>query len=141
MCGIIAYLGKKIAATILIDGLTILRNRGYDSAGISTITSDGNLITTKKASQEKTSDSIQYLSKMLHLHKNNNIGVAHTRWAVCGPKTDKNSHPHNDIRGRFSLVHNGVIENHHDIRKFLLNHNIMCLSDTDTEVIPINISH
>ncbi len=74
MCGIIAYLGNKTATKILFEGSTILQNRGYDSAGISTISSNGYLITTKCA----TSDSIKYLAEMLHLHNDNKIGVAHT---------------------------------------------------------------
>ncbi|GAH34483.1 unnamed protein product, partial [marine sediment metagenome] len=141
MCGIIAYIGNRNAKQVLIEGLTILQNRGYDSAGIATISSDGELIVTKNASQNTTSDSIHYLTKMLDQHGDNNIGIGHTRWATHGPKTDINSHPHNDQSNRFSIVHNGVIENHNVIRKFLTEHGIECISETDTEVIVQLISY
>lgn len=135
MCGIVGYIGNREAKDVLIEGLIILQNRGYDSAGISTIDSKGKLITTKNASKETTSDSIKYLSETLHKHENNNIGIAHTRWASQGAVNMVNSHPHNDVSSRFSLVHNGVIENHNSLRKFLLDNGIKCVSDTDTEVI------
>ncbi len=137
MCGIIAYIGNRAAKKVLIEGLTILQNRGYDSAGIATISLDGELIVTKSASQETTSDSIQHLAEMLEQHDaKNTIGIGHTRWSSHGSASDiKNSHPHNDITGRFSLVHNGVIENHNTIRKFLSDKGINCVSETDTEVV------
>ena len=125
MCGIVAYIGNKSAKGILFEGLIILQNRGYDSAGISTI-KDGEIITTKSASQDTTSDSINHLSRLLNLHGDNNIGIAHTRWATHGAKTDINSHPHMDISNRFSLVHNGVIENHESIKQFLSKNGIEC---------------
>lgn len=135
MCGIVAYIGDRQAKDVLIEGLIILQNRGYDSAGISTIDLNRNLITTKNASKETTSDSIEYLTKTLWKHEGNTIGVAHTRWASQGSISELNSHPHNDITSRFSLVHNGVIENHNYLRKFLLEKGIKCISETDTEVI------
>jgi glucosamine--fructose-6-phosphate aminotransferase (isomerizing) len=135
MCGITAYLGEKNASLVILEGLTILQNRGYDSAGISTINNKNQIITTKSASQETTCDSIKYLSNSLHFHEDNNIGIGHTRWATHGPKTDINAHPHNDCTQRFSVVHNGVIENHNIIRNFLSEHRINCISGTDTEVI------
>ena len=135
MCGIVGYIGNREAKDVLIEGLIILQNRGYDSAGISTIDSKGNLITTKNASKETTSDSIKYLSETLYKHAGSTIGISHTRWASCGGVNMVNSHPHNDVTGRFSLVHNGVIENHNHLRKFLLDNGIRCISDTDTEVI------
>lgn len=141
MCGIIAYIGNRLATRVLIEGLIILQNRGYDSAGIATLSSNNQLTITKRASQNTTSDSIQYLSEMLYLHNENSIGIGHTRWATHGAKTDINSHPHSDVTNRFSLVHNGVIENHDDIREFLLKQGIKCSSDTDTEVIVQLISY
>ena len=135
MCGITAYIGQRFASKVIIEGLVILQNRGYDSAGISTVNEKGEIITTKSASQNSTSDSIEYLRTLLLHHKHNNIGIGHTRWATHGPKTDINAHPHNDNTNRFSLVHNGVIENHNTIREFLHGNAIDCISDTDTEVI------
>ncbi len=135
MCGITAYIGNRIACQVIIEGLIILQNRGYDSAGISTINNLGKIITTKKASRNTTCDSIKYLSESLGAHESNTIGIGHTRWATHGPKNNTNAHPHNDITNRFSLVHNGVIENHSNLREFLLKKEIECISDTDTEVI------
>ncbi len=135
MCGITAYIGNKNAAQIILEGLIILQNRGYDSAGISTINDNNKIITTKSASKNTTCDSIKTLTELLDNHGCNNIGIGHTRWATHGSKNNINAHPHNDITNRFSLVHNGVIENHNEIRKFLVNNEIECVSDTDTEVI------
>ena len=135
MCGITAYIGNRIACQVIIEGLIILQNRGYDSAGISTINNIGKIITTKKASQNTTCDSIKYLTESLAAHWNNTIGIGHSRWATHGSKNNKNSHPHNDTTNRFSLVHNGVIENHSNLREFLFDNYIHCISDTDTEVI------
>ena len=141
MCGITAYLGKRKACQVVLEGLTILQNRGYDSAGIATINENNQIITTKSASQQTTCDSLKYLTDSLYLHENNTIGIGHTRWATHGPKTDTNAHPHSDLTKRFSIVHNGVIENHNAIRKFLSEKNIECVSDTDTEVIVQLISY
>jgi glucosamine--fructose-6-phosphate aminotransferase (isomerizing) len=141
MCGITAYLGKRKACQVVLEGLTILQNRGYDSAGIATTNENNQIITTKSASQQTTCDSLKYLTDSLYLHENNTIGIGHTRWATHGPKTDTNAHPHSDLTKRFSIVHNGVIENHNAIRKFLSENNIECISDTDTEVIVQLISY
>lgn len=135
MCGIIAYLGNKEAFPILMEGLTILQNRGYDSAGITTISKRQQLVTTKSASRETTCDSLRYLAETRQQHSGNTIGLGHSRWASHGEKTQKNSHPHHDITDRFSLVHNGVIENYLTIRKFLESHQIICSTETDTEVV------
>jgi glucosamine--fructose-6-phosphate aminotransferase (isomerizing) len=137
MCGICAYIGSKEACKVMYEGLTILQNRGYDSAGMATInhSNDNNIIVTKNISKNTTSDSILYLGEKLHLHKNNTIGISHTRWASNGSITVENSHPHGDIGGRFSIVHNGIIENHNEIRNFLSKNGIECVSETDTEVI------
>jgi glucosamine--fructose-6-phosphate aminotransferase (isomerizing) len=135
MCGIAAYIGNRDASKVIIEGLTILQNRGYDSAGISTINSKGTIITTKKASKNTTSDSIETLRELLYYHESSKIGIGHTRWATHGSVKTVNSHPHQDVMKRFSLVHNGVIENHNTLRLFLRDHNIECISGTDTEVI------
>lgn len=135
MCGIVAYIGHREANQVLFEGLSILQNRGYDSAGMATVNSSQELIVTKFASKEKTSDSIDFLKKDLDKHRGNTCGIIHTRWATHGGVNTRNSHPHNDASGRFSLVHNGVIGNHDVIRKFLLSKGIECISETDTEVI------
>eukprot|EP01098_Paradermamoeba_levis_P003085 TRINITY_DN1440_c0_g2_i1.p1 TRINITY_DN1440_c0_g2~~TRINITY_DN1440_c0_g2_i1.p1 ORF type:complete len:566 (+),score=163.96 TRINITY_DN1440_c0_g2_i1:95-1699(+) len=135
VCGIIAYIGQEPAAKFLHEGLSILQNRGYDSAGISTVNPKGELVTTKFASVGSTSDAIDKLAETLHHHESNTIGIAHTRWATHGAKTDKNAHPHHDQSDRIALVHNGVIENSNDLREELQKKGIKFRSETDTEVI------
>eukprot|EP01006_Ploeotia_vitrea_P031171 TRINITY_DN63464_c0_g1_i1.p1 TRINITY_DN63464_c0_g1~~TRINITY_DN63464_c0_g1_i1.p1 ORF type:complete len:711 (-),score=414.30 TRINITY_DN63464_c0_g1_i1:146-2278(-) len=135
-CGIVAYVGDDPAVDYLLEGLHILQNRGYDSAGITTVHGD-ELVTTKYASVGSTSDSIQLVKKHApDRHRNDNIGIAHTRWATHGGKTDTNAHPHLDAKGRVALVHNGTIENADALRGELAKtHGIEFRSETDTEVI------
>ena len=139
MCGIVAYIGNKKVVPILIEGLTILQNRGYDSVGIATINNKtSEIMISKNISQETTSDAIDRLRKSIiknQKHQNVTIGIAHTRWSTHGKKSVKNSHPHVDILKRFAVVHNGVIENYKEIKSFLLSNNIKCVSETDTETI------
>jgi glucosamine--fructose-6-phosphate aminotransferase (isomerizing) len=135
VCGIIAYIGNDAAAKYLHEGLSILQNRGYDSAGITTISKNGELVTTKYASKGTTSDAIDKLMDTLNYHEKNTIGIAHTRWATHGPKTDYNAHPHHDQSNRIALVHNGIIENSNELKEELIQHGVHFRSETDTEVI------
>jgi len=134
-CGIVAYIGKEEAFGFLMDGLTILENRGYDSAGVATLDSNGQIITTKFASTASSSDAISRLKKHRNTHEGHKVGVAHTRWATHGGKTDKNAHPHMDAKERIALVHNGVITNSGELKKELEAKGIQFRSETDTEVI------
>ena len=129
MCGIVGYIGNSKAADILISGLKRLEYRGYDSAGISTI--EGSSIVTTKC-KGKVSDLESKLNDSLH---SGSIGIAHTRWATHGEPNTTNSHPHSDSNGHFSLIHNGIIENHYAIKEYLLNKGVSFISDTDTEVL------
>jgi prolyl-tRNA synthetase len=122
-CGIVGVVGSSAsedASGFLLEGLTILRNRGYDSAGVASVSSDGGLLcVTKFASRDSTSDSIDLVRGNSGKHAGHHIGIAHTRWATHGGKTDQNAHPHTDSKGRVAIVHNGTINNSHELRKEL----------------------
>ena len=130
MCGIIGYIGTKKAKPILINGLLRLEYRGYDSAGISTIEKNG-LSVMKDKGRVKNLYNLDGIDSL-----EGTIGIAHTRWATHGKPSAINSHPHYDNDKLFAVVHNGIIENYHDLRKFLEDNGYTFLSDTDTEVIP-----
>ena len=129
MCGIIGYIGNKSAQDIIIKGLKRLEYRGYDSAGIATIES-GKLRITKTSG--KVTDLIASITDDLH---NGNIGIGHTRWATHGKPNHLNAHPHTDNSGKFTLVHNGIIENYNPLKQLLIDNGIKCQTDTDTEVL------
>lgn len=131
MCGIIAGISENIFDT-LIDGLKQLQNRGYDSAGISTL--NKNFFFTSKFASNNVS-ALKLLEKRKEGHINSNIGIGHTRWATHGAKTDANSHPHLSNNLQFCLVHNGIIENYKNLKEKLLKENFYFKSETDTEVI------
>lgn len=134
MCGIVGYIGTKKASPILINGLIRLEYRGYDSAGISTI--EKNEISIMK---DKGRVKNLYDLKGINDLKGT-IGIAHTRWATHGKPSQENSHPHTDNSKTFSVVHNGIIENYHELRDFLTKNGYTFYSETDTEVIP-NLVH
>ena len=135
MCGIVGYIGTQKAVPILLDGLTKLEYRGYDSAGISTIENSKIIITKDKG-------RVKNLSELLKdSNSTSTIGIAHTRWATHGKPSKTNSHPHTDNTNKFSVVHNGIIENYTDIKKFLMDNGYKFISETDTEVIPNLISY
>mmetsp|Transcript_3710 Transcript_3710/g.5741 ORF Transcript_3710/g.5741 Transcript_3710/m.5741 type:complete len:688 (-) Transcript_3710:188-2251(-) len=135
-CGIVGVVGSDDASKFLLEGLMVLRNRGYDSAGVATIDEKGTqLEITKFASRASTSDSIELLSANTAHHKGHFTGIGHTRWATHGGKTDYNAHPHTDSKGRIAVVHNGTINNSYELRKALADKGIKFVSETDTEVI------
>ena len=138
MCGIIGFLGDENAKNIIINGLTQLQNRGYDSAGFSLITDKIN--TEKYASCDKFS-AIDKLKQSKITYPQNMCGIGHTRWATHGAKTDINSHPHLDSKNKISLVHNGIIENYKELKNFLIIKNYKFKSQTDTEIIVNLISY
>ncbi len=130
MCGIIGYIGTKKAKPILINGLLRLEYRGYDSAGIATVEKDG-IKVIKEKGRIANLDAMDGINDL-----EGTIGIGHTRWATHGKPSATNSHPHYDNEKLFAVVHNGIIENYHDLRKFLEDNGYTFLSDTDTEVIP-----
>lgn len=134
MCGIIASISSENCNMILFEGLVQLKNRGYDSAGIASITPEKNLLIHKYASL-KNVDAYDKLQEHLPTHNNSKIGIAHTRWATHGAKTDTNSHPHVSMCGKFAVVHNGIIENYKELKHFLLERGYVFVSQTDTEII------
>ncbi len=135
MCGIIGVVGDDTAVDVLLDGLSILESRGYDSAGIATLDERGAITLTKYASITTAANAINRLRAERAKHAGHRIGIGHTRWATHGGKTDANAHPHQDAKGRIALVHNGVIENANPLREELRARDIVFRSETDTEVI------
>lgn len=136
MCGIIGYIGNEDSIFYLLDGLSILENRGYDSAGVATLSPEGTLTLSKFASKHAGSaDALGKLHEHVPQHIGHRAGIGHTRWATHGGKTDANAHPHTDAKRRVSVVHNGVIENYFSLKKILLDRGIPFSSETDTEVI------
>ena len=129
MCGIVGYVGTKQAVNFLIDGLTKLEYRGYDSAGIAVY--DG-----EKIDVEKTVGRLAALKEKIAGHEPQGvIGIGHTRWATHGRPSDVNAHPHTDCSGKFAIVHNGIIENYMSLKEELIAEGHKFLSETDTEVV------
>ena len=135
MCGIVGYIGNQKASNIIIKGLKRLEYRGYDSAGLSTM--ENNQIFTSKC-KGKITDLESLPSIEQHI---NSFGIGHTRWATHGEPNIDNAHPHNDSENIFSLIHNGIIENHYSIKEYLISKGIKFKSDTDTEVLVQFISY
>ena len=130
MCGIVGYVGPRQALDVVIEGLRRLEYRGYDSAGIAIIASDGPLQIAKKAGR------IENLDKELTGRTIvGTTGMGHTRWATHGAPNDRNAHPHADASGRVAVVHNGIIENHGVLHAELESDGVDFASDTDTEVV------
>ena len=132
MCGIIAYIGKRNAVPILIEGLKRLEYRGYDSAGISVINKKDTLITAKKEGK------IVELERSINWSPNegeSNVGISHTRWATHGEPTTENAHPHLNTNHKIAVVHNGIIENYKKLKDFLTKKGYIFISQTDTEVL------
>ena len=130
MCGIVGYLGNGNAYEVLIKGLHRLEYRGYDSAGIAMIASDGKLNVYKAKGKVENLESI-----CKDKDTKSTIGIAHTRWATHGEPSDVNAHPHYSEDGQLALVHNGTIENYKLLRDALLEHGCKFHSETDTEVL------
>ena len=129
MCGIVGFAGKRPAAPFLLDGLSKLEYRGYDSAGIAVFCDK---IRTVK-SQGRLADLRAKVDTVSHL--DGTLGIGHTRWATHGAPNDNNSHPHTSMSGRVSIVHNGIIENYIPLKQELEAAGVVFRSETDTEVV------
>ena len=130
MCGIVGYIGNEQAAPIILDGLSKLEYRGYDSAGMAIF--DG-----AKLNIVKTAGRLKALEDLTHdgATMPGNVGIGHTRWATHGQPTDANAHPHYNSSETIALVHNGIIENFQALKNKLINHGYEFQSQTDTEVL------
>jgi glucosamine--fructose-6-phosphate aminotransferase (isomerizing) len=129
MCGIVGYIGKKEAYPILIKGLKRLEYRGYDSAGVALMGTQGLRIYKKKG---KVAELENHVGLEI---VDGTIGIGHTRWATHGEPSDINSHPHLSGNGRLSIIHNGIIENYAPLKQELLKRGHRFTSETDTEVL------
>ncbi|RPA69781.1 glutamine--fructose-6-phosphate transaminase (isomerizing) [Cyclobacteriaceae bacterium YHN15] len=129
MCGIVAYVGQQEALPIIIKGLKRLEYRGYDSAGIALLNSDGLSVYKKKG---KVSELENHLNGFSNLESK--IGIGHTRWATHGEPNDVNAHPHYSSSEKFAMIHNGIIENYDVLKKDLMNKGYQFQSETDSEV-------
>ncbi|UJL46631.1 glutamine--fructose-6-phosphate transaminase (isomerizing) [Virgibacillus sp. NKC19-16] len=127
MCGIVGYIGQNDTKEILLNGLEKLEYRGYDSAGIAMLNEDGINLTKVKGRIATLRESVDNTAHAT-------MGIGHTRWATHGVPSEENAHPHTSASGRFTLVHNGVIENYQELRREYLNDTAF-VSETDTEIV------
>ncbi|WP_297810172.1 glutamine--fructose-6-phosphate transaminase (isomerizing) [uncultured Finegoldia sp.] len=134
MCGIVCYNGEKSAVEVILNGLESLEYRGYDSSGISVVTDKIETV-KRKGKLQNLIDSID------EIDKNANIGIGHIRWATHGEPNEINAHPQVSSDGKFSVVHNGIIENYKELKKEMEGYGYKFKSTTDTEIVVALISH
>jgi glucosamine--fructose-6-phosphate aminotransferase (isomerizing) len=127
MCGIVAYVGPKDAAPILLEGLQRLEYRGYDSAGV--------VVSNRGLKLRKVKGRVADLAKAVPAKFKGTLGIGHTRWATHGVPSDENAHPHLSTDERIAVVHNGIIENADELRAKLVAEGVEFVSETDTEVL------
>ncbi|MDP9319346.1 MAG: glutamine--fructose-6-phosphate transaminase (isomerizing) [Actinomycetota bacterium] len=128
MCGIVGYLGRHNAAPVLLEGLTQLEYRGYDSAGIAVLGGSGLRVVKQEG---RVRDLVAAVPKRFA----GKVGIGHTRWATHGAPSDANAHPHVDSTGRVAVVHNGIIDNAAQLRLRLVDDGVELASETDTELL------
>jgi len=129
MCGIVGYVGPRRAEEILLAGLSRLEYRGYDSAGVAVLTPRGLALIRQVGKLENLRRAV------LEASPTGNLGIGHTRWATHGLPTEENAHPHLDCTGEIAIVHNGIIENHRELRERLAQRGHVFRSQTDTETL------
>ena len=130
MCGIVGYVGKQQAAPIILDGLSKLEYRGYDSAGMAVFNA-GNIQIEKSVGRLKVLEELTHAGSTMP----GTMGIGHTRWATHGAPSDVNSHPHYNSEETIAVVHNGIIENYIPLKNKLIKRGYTFLSETDTEVV------
>jgi glucosamine--fructose-6-phosphate aminotransferase (isomerizing) len=128
MCGIVGYIGAQAAAPVVIEGLTRLEYRGYDSAGLAVLGGKGTGVVRRVG-------RVRDLEAALPKRLTGSVGIGHTRWATHGAATEQNAHPHSSEDGRYSVVHNGIIDNATALRERLTAQGVTFASETDSEVI------
>lgn len=126
MCGIVGYIGPNPVAPVLLEALTRLEHRGYDSAGLAVLAPSGIRVAKERGRVRDIPIPKRF---------NGSVGIAHTRWATHGPATQVNAHPHTDTTGRVAVVHNGILDNATALRRALTDSGVELVSDTDTEVL------
>ena len=130
MCGIVGYIGFEDASEFMLDGLSKLEYRGYDSAGIAVLGANNVIKVQKKVGR------LANLQAIVKEDPNpGHVGIGHTRWATHGRPSDMNAHPHTDAKGLFAVVHNGIVENYLPIKEELIKKGYEFKSETDTEVV------
>ncbi|KKO53122.1 glutamine--fructose-6-phosphate transaminase (isomerizing) [Paenibacillus sp. DMB20] len=129
MCGIVGYIGNQKTQSVLIEGLKKLEYRGYDSAGIAVFTNEGLRVAKAKGRLANLESKLEDAPLV------GTAGIGHTRWATHGKPSDVNSHPHTDESQKFSVVHNGIVENYLELKEELIGQGHHFVSETDTEVI------
>ncbi len=129
MCGIVGYTGTRSAQSILLEGLSRLEYRGYDSAGVAIVQDDALEVVCRKGKVETLRHTLS------HFDFTGTCGIGHTRWATHGRPSEANAHPHISCDGRIAVVHNGIIENHAELREALASRGHVFRSETDTEVV------
>jgi glucosamine--fructose-6-phosphate aminotransferase (isomerizing) len=130
LCGIVGYIGPKKVVPLILDGLRRLEYRGYDSAGIAVVDSDGKMDIRRASGKLRNLEEVIRLSPL-----DGTYGLGHTRWATHGRPTEENAHPHRDCTGEIVVVHNGIIENYMELKKQLIAEGHKFVTETDTEVV------
>ena len=130
MCGIVGYIGDKKVVPVIIEGLRKLEYRGYDSAGIAVVGTDGKLHLRRAPGKLRNLEEVIKNSPI-----DGTYGIGHTRWATHGRPTEENAHPHRDCTGQYVVVHNGIIENYFELKEQLQKEGHKFVTETDTEVV------
>lgn len=129
MCGIVGYTGASAAEPILVEGLSRMEYRGYDSAGVAIQEGDAIQVVCRKGKVSELAHTLE------HFDFAGTCGIGHTRWATHGKPSEANAHPHTSCAGDIAVVHNGIIENFAELREELTGRGHVFSSDTDTEVV------